>query len=151
MNSLGVLTGKPASSSNVTLRLRLGEMPASRTSSLAVGGSKVEGASDAENCLVFPVWPRPPPSQCYRGIGKELLPLPACETLPESLIFNVCRLLVMVKFLAYSSQDQGELTFLDRNSLENTREASYTLGWLLVCTLASCQNASVFNRSTILL
>lgn len=75
---------KAASSSNVTLRLRLGEIPASRTSSLAVGGSKAEGASDAENCLVFPVWPRPPPSQCCRGIGKELLPLPDCETLQRA-------------------------------------------------------------------
>lgn len=142
---------KTASGSNVTLRLRLGEIPASRTSSLAVGGSKAEGASDAENCLVFPVWPCPPPSQCCRGTGKDLLPLPDCETLPESLIFNVCRLLVMMKCLAYSSQDQGKLTFLARTSLENAREGSYTLGWLLVCTLASCQNANAFKWSTILL
>jgi len=55
MNYLSVLTVQPAGSSSVTLRLRLCEMPASRTSSLAVGGNKVAGAADAENCLVFPV------------------------------------------------------------------------------------------------
>lgn len=55
MNYLGVLTVQPASSSRVTSRPRLCEMPASRTSSLAVGGNEVTGAADAENRLVFPV------------------------------------------------------------------------------------------------
>jgi len=53
-------------------------------------------------------------------------------------------LLAMMKSLAYSSQHQGKLTFLDRTSVENTREAGYTLGWLLVYSLASCQNAYAF-------
>lgn len=109
------------------LRPRLCEMPASRTSSLAVGGNKVTGAADAENHLVFPVQASPPPSQCYGGIAKELLPFPACEMLRKILIFKVCRLLVMMKTLTYSSQDQGKSTFLDRTSAENIGEAGRTV------------------------
>lgn len=149
MNYPGVLLAEPARNSNVTLRVRFCEMPTSRTSSRAVGRSKVPGAAFAENCLVFPVWPSLPPSQCYGRIGKQLLPLPVWEMLPEIFIFKVCMLLAMMNFLAYSSQHQGKLTFLDKTSVENTREAGYTLGWLLVYSLASCQNTNVFYWPTI--
>lgn len=151
MNYPGVLPAKPAGDSNVISRVRFHAMPTSRTSSRAVGGSKVPGAAYAEYCLVFPVWPSLPPSQCYGRIGKQLLLLPVWKTLPEIFIFKVCMLLAMMKSLAYSSQHQGKLTFLDRTSVENTREAGYTLGWLLVYSLASCQNAYAFYWPTILL
>lgn len=55
-----------------------------------MGVNKVTGAADA----VFPVQANPFPSQCYDGTAKELLPFPACEILPEILIFKVCRLLI---------------------------------------------------------
>lgn len=145
----GVLPAKPARNSNVTLRIRFYEMPTSRTPSRAVGGSKVPGAGSCfcRELSCFPSLAKPASISVLWENRKAAGAV--WEMLPEILIFKVCMLLVMMKSLAYSSQHQGKLTFLDKTSVENAREAGYTLGWLLVYSLASCQNTNVFYWPTI--
>lgn len=69
--------------------------------------------------------------------------------LQKILIFKVCRLLAMMKTLAYSSayssQDQGKSTFLDRTSVENIRGTgvTYPVAALYLSFLPVCQCVSL--------